>query len=72
MSRIPATTRSLAQHIATGQWDPSLPKAFEITEERMSRSRTHNRTKWAQNMGMDAPDNPQLDPASTKDLEDAL
>jgi hypothetical protein len=51
MSRIPASTRSLAQYIATGQWDPSLPRSFEITEARLKRGK-RNKKKWTQNLGL--------------------
>ena len=44
MSRIPAVTRSLAQHILTRQWDPRLPRSFEITTERLQRARA--RAHW--------------------------
>lgn len=52
MSRIPAATRSLAIHMATGQWDPSLPRSFEITEARLKRGK-RNKIKWTQNLGLD-------------------
>jgi hypothetical protein len=38
MSRIICVTRSLAQHIQTGKWDPRLPKSFEISTERFERA----------------------------------
>jgi hypothetical protein len=62
MSRIPATTHSLAQHIAHGEWDSSLPGAFEISEERMSKARRNNKTRWAPNLGLDTLGDPELAP----------
>jgi len=72
MSRIPATARSLAQHIATGQWDTSLPRAFEITEERLTRARRDNRTRWAHNMGLDTLEDPGLAPVPDEDPKEVL
>lgn len=39
MSRILCVTRSLAQHLQTGAWDPRLPSSFEITPERLARAK---------------------------------
>jgi hypothetical protein len=66
MSRIPATTRSLAQHIITGQWDPSLPKAFEITPERLKRGK-RNKVKWTYYLGLDTLEDPGLVTASPRE-----
>jgi hypothetical protein len=70
MSRIPATTNSLAQHIVHGEWDTSLPRAFEITEERMSKARTDNKTRWALNLGLDTLEDPGLAPVPAEDPVD--
>jgi hypothetical protein len=59
MSRIPATTKSLVQHIITNQWEPSLPKSFEITEERLKRGK-RNKEKWTLNLGLDTLEDPGL------------
>jgi len=67
MSRIPATTHSLAQHLIHGKWDPSLPRAFEITEERLSKARRDNKARWALNLGLDTLEDPALAPVPVED-----
>jgi hypothetical protein len=70
MSRIPATTRSLAQHIAHGEWDTPLPRAFEITEERLSKAKRDNKNRWALNLGLDTLEDPALAPVPAEDPVD--
>jgi hypothetical protein len=59
MSRIPATTKSLAQYIISGQWETSLPRSFEITEERLKRGKK-NSERWRLNLGLDTLEDPGL------------
>lgn len=35
MAKIITITRSIAQHMKTGKWDPRMPQCFAITKERL-------------------------------------